>query len=91
MADTDNANRLLCPKPCELPQGRRFADATEQSTFSKSTNQSTPALRRPKAPVKTDKEWNASREDIQKLYLVDDFSLWMVIEIMGANHGFWAS
>lgn len=89
MADTDNTHRLLLPKPCELSQGRRLADATEQSSLSASTNQSTPALRRPKAPAKTDEEWNANREYIQKLYLV--FTLGMVTNIMGAEHGFWAS
>ncbi len=91
MADPGNTRRLLCPKPSDLPQDGRLAGASEQSTLSASTYQSTPALRRPKAPSKTDEEWNANRETIQELYLVNDVPLASVIDIMGADHGFWAS
>jgi hypothetical protein len=90
MANRDNAPRLL-PKPYEVSQSRRLSDANEQANFSASTNQPMPAFRRPKAPARTDEEWNSNRKDIQKLYSVDDFTLGMVINIMEAEHGFRAS
>jgi 3-oxoacyl-ACP reductase-like protein len=91
MTDSDSTDRLLLPKPHEMPQGREITNATERSNCGEFTNQPTPAFRRPKAPARTDEEWNASRENIQKLYLVDDFTLGMVINIMEAEHEFRAS
>lgn len=91
MAENENTHRLLYPKPRRLTQARKVADAVEQPDLSASTIQSTPALRRPKAPVRTDVEWKANQEIIRKLYLVDDLPLGMVINVMGADHGFWAS
>ncbi len=91
MAHCDNAPRLLLPRPYELPQSRRLADANEQPSLSASTNQTLPAPRRPKALARTNEEWNTNRKVIQELYLVDDFTLGMVINIMESEHGFWAS
>ena len=86
-----NAVRLLFPKPMSSGLGDQPSLAQEASLAPITAAPAQHVPRQPRSASKTDQEWEAQRQNFQRLYVGEDLTLKVAMEEMEKQYSFKAS